>query len=92
MLQSVAGVDIDSPIERPTLTPREAEQLVEQRIETFGLGALPQISICEDRGDWRITWDGKVRVTQPMNERDWLAWLEENVGEVDPESLSSLEG
>lgn len=85
-------MDIDSPIERPTLTPREAEQVVEQRIETYGLGALPQVSIYEDRGSWRITWDGKVRVTRPMNERDWLAWLEENVGEIDPDSLSSLEG
>jgi hypothetical protein len=85
-------MDIDSPIERPTLTAREAEEVVEQRIETYGLGALPQLSISEDRGDWRITWDGKVRVTKPMNERDWLAWLEENVGEVDPDSLSSLEG
>lgn len=85
-------MEIDSPIERPTLTPREAEQVVEQRIETFGLGALPQISVCEDRGHWRITWDGKMRVTEAMNEREWLAWLEENVGEVDPEGLSSLEG
>jgi hypothetical protein len=83
---------IDSPIERPTLTPREAEEVVEQRIESFGLGALPQISITEDRGHWNITWDGKMRVTEPMNEREWLAWLEENVGEVDPDGLSSLEG
>lgn len=92
MLQTLRHMDIDSPIERPVLTAREAEQEVEQLIETYGLGALPQLSIVEDRGDWRITWDGKVRVTQPMNRRDWLAWLEENVGEVDPESLSSLEG
>jgi hypothetical protein len=92
MLQTTRGMEFDSPIERPILSPREAEQVVEQRIESFGLGALPQISISEDRGDWRIIWDGKVRVTKPMNERDWLAWLEENVGEVDPESLSSLEG
>ena len=79
-------------MERQPLTPREAEEIVEQRIETFGLGALPPISICEHRGSWQIHWDGKVRVTAPMNERDWLAWLEENVGAVDPESLSSLEG
>jgi hypothetical protein len=92
MLQTTRGMDFDSPIERPILSPREAEQVVEQRIESFGLGALPQISVLEERGDWRISWDGKVRVTKPMNERDWLAWLEENVGEVDPESLSSLEG
>jgi hypothetical protein len=85
-------MEFDSPIERPTLSPREAEQVVEQRIEDFGLGALPQISVVEERGDWRITWDGKMRVAKPMNERDWLAWLEENVGEVAPENLSSLEG
>ena len=85
-------MEFDSPIERPTLSPREAEQIVEQRIEDFGLGALPQISVQEERGDWRITWDGKMRVARPMNEREWLAWLEENVGEVDPANLSSLEG
>jgi len=85
-------MDFDSPIERPTLTPREAEQVVEQRIEDFGLGALPQISVIEERGDWRVIWDGKMRVIPPMSEREWLAWLEENVGEVDPESLGSLEG
>lgn len=85
-------MEFDSPIERPTLTPREAEQIVEQRIEDFGLGALPQISVTEDRGDWRITWDGKERIAKPMSQPEWLAWLEENVGEVDPESLSSLEG
>jgi hypothetical protein len=92
MVQTARSMEFDSPIERPILSAREAEQLVEQRIETFGLGALPQISVAEDRGDWRISWDGKMRVTQPMTERDWLAWLEVNVGEVDAESLSSLEG
>jgi hypothetical protein len=85
-------MEFDSPIDRRILSAREAEGLVEQRIESFGLGALPQLSIVEDRGDWRISWDGKVRVTKPMTERDWLAWLEENVGEIDPETLSSLEG
>jgi hypothetical protein len=85
-------MEVESPIDRPTLTPEEAEHIVEQRIQDFGLGALPQISVTEERGDWRITWDGKMRVASPMNEREWLAWLEENVGEVDPERLGSLEG
>lgn len=85
-------VEFDSPVERTKLTPREAEQIVEQRIEDFGLGALPAIAVSDERGYWRITWDGKVRLAAPMNEAEWLAWLEENVGEVDPESLSSLEG
>lgn len=85
-------MEVDSPLQLPTLTPEEAERVVEQRIQDFGLGALPQISVIEDRGHWRITWDGKVRVAEPMDEREWLAWLEENVGEVDPERLGSLEG
>lgn len=85
-------MEVHSPIERPTLTPDEAEHIVEQRIQDFGLGALPQLTVTEERGDWRITWDGKVRVIAPMNEPEWLAWLEENVGEVDPERLGSLEG
>ena len=85
-------MEVESPIDRPTLTPDEAEHIVEQRIQDFGLGALPQISVTEERGYWRISWDGKTRVTSPMNEREWLGWLEENVGEVDPERLGSLEG
>lgn len=82
----------ESPNETSTLTPHEAEQLVEQRIDAFGLGALPHISIREERGQWHIRWDGKQRIAQPMTQPQWLAWLERNVGEVDPESLSSLEG
>ena len=67
-------MDFDSPIERPTLTAREAEQIVEQRIEDFGLGALPQISVLEERGDWRITWT--ARCASPPHERTrGLAWL-----------------
>jgi hypothetical protein len=86
------NVELDSPVERQKLTPREAEQLVEQRIEDFGLGALPAIAVTDERGYWRITWDGKVRLAAPMTQREWLAWLEQNVGEVDPEHLGSLEG
>lgn len=86
------NLEIDSPVERIKLTPREAEQIVEQRIEDFGLGALPAIAVSDERGYWRITWDGKVRLVAPMTEREWLAWLEENVGEVDPQVLGSLEG
>jgi len=76
----------------PKLSAREAEQIVEHRIQEFGLGALPQMRIIERGGDWNIAWDGKMRVTRPMSEPEWLAWLEENVGEVKPESLGSLEG
>jgi len=85
-------MEVESPIERPTLTPEEAEHIVEQRIQDFGLGAMPQISVSTEGEYWRITWDGQMRMASPMNEREWLAWLEENVGEVDPERLGSLEG
>jgi hypothetical protein len=75
-----------------TLTPHEAEQVVEHRIQEFGLGALPPITITQREGRWRIQWDGKLRITQPMTEPEWLQWLERNVGEVKPERLESSEG
>lgn len=75
------------------LTPREAEQVVEQRIEEFGLGALPRVQVEPmANGDWQITWDTFRRVERPMSASEWAEWLERHVGTLDPELLETLEG
>ena len=61
----------------PTLTPREAEAVVEERIELFGLGALPRVTVTErPDGLWRVRWDRLEHVVAPMEREVWHAWLE----------------
>ena len=77
----------------PPLTPVEAEQIVEQRIEEFGLASLPRVQVAAtERGEWAITWDEFHRVERPMTATEWRAWLERHVGTLDPERLETLEG
>ena len=78
--------------EKSTLTPREAEAVVEDRIERFGLGALPSVSVTElADGTWRVRWDRLERVVAPMTQEAWHAWLEENVGSLDAGDLETTE-
>jgi hypothetical protein len=75
------------------ITAREAEQLVRDRIETFGLDALPAVSVLlQPDARWRIEWRGRVHVAQAMTRSQWEDWLERNVGPVSPERLASTEG
>lgn len=78
--------------ETRTLTPGEAEAVIEARIEQFGLGALPRVLV-EDRGDgtWRVRWDHQERVVPAMDHAAWRAWLEENVGSLDAGDLETTE-
>jgi hypothetical protein len=74
------------------LTPREAEEVVEDRIERFGLGALPRVSVAElADGNWRVRWENLERTVVPMTEDAWHAWLEENVGSLDAGDLETTE-
>ena len=81
-----------------TLTPQQAEGVVEDRLEFFGLGALPEIRVrALSSRCWRIWWTdraGRRRVsdTPPMSSRQWLRWLEEYVGPTSPEMLMTTEG
>ena len=76
----------------PTLTPREAEAVVEERIELFGLGALPRVTVTElPDGRWRVRWDRLEHVVAPMEREVWHAWLERNVGSLDPGDLGTTE-
>ena len=43
--------------EQRLLTPREAESVVQERIEQFGLGALPPVSVSTVAdGGWWVVW------------------------------------
>jgi hypothetical protein len=44
-------------IEKSVLTPHEADAVVENRIEFFGLGVLPRVTVTElADGTWRVQW------------------------------------
>jgi hypothetical protein len=74
------------------LTPREAEAVVEARIEQFGLGALPRVSVTElADGTWRVCWEHLESTIAPMTQDAWQAWLEENVGSLDAGDLETTE-
>jgi hypothetical protein len=74
------------------LTPREAEAVVEQRIERFGLGALPRVTVTPlPDGMWRVCWENLESTVAPMTAQAWHAWLEENVGSLDPGDLETTE-
>lgn len=74
------------------LTPREAEGVVEERIEQFGLGALPHVEVAElADGTWRVRWEHLERIVAPMTGAAWHAWLVENVGSLDAGDLETTE-
>ena len=74
------------------LTPREAEAVVEDRIEVFGMGALPRVSVTElADGTWRVQWDRLECVVPPMTREAWRVWLERNVGSLDAGDLETTE-
>jgi hypothetical protein len=74
------------------LTPREAEAVVEERIEQFGLGALPPVEVTETPdGMWRVRWEHLERTLAPMAREAWRAWIEENVGSLDAGDLETTE-
>lgn len=74
------------------LTPREAEAVVEDRIEAFGLGALPRVTVTPlPDGMWRVRWENLEATVAPMTAPAWRAWLEENVGSLDPGDLETTE-
>ena len=74
------------------LTPREAEIVVEDRIEGFGLGALPRVNVTAlADGRWRVSWEHLERTVAPMERDAWHTWLEENVGSLDAGDLETTE-
>jgi hypothetical protein len=74
------------------LTPREAEAVIDDRIEQFGLGALPHVTVTElADGTWRVRWEHLESTVAPMTEDAWCAWINRNVGSLDPGDLQTTE-
>jgi hypothetical protein len=74
------------------LSASEAESVVDDRIEQFGLGALPRVNVAElPNGMWQVRWDCSQRTVPPMTGPDWQAWLEQNVGSLDAGDLETTE-
>ncbi|TMH64669.1 MAG: hypothetical protein E6H55_03810 [Betaproteobacteria bacterium] len=69
------------------LTPREAEAVIEARIERFGLGKVTELA----DGTWRVCWEDLERTVAPMTQDAWCAWLEQNVGSLDAGDLETTE-
>ena len=74
------------------LTPSEAEAVVDDRIQQFGLGALPHVEVtARPDGSWGVKWDDLERTVRPMSRVAWCAWLTENVGSLDAGDLETTE-
>jgi hypothetical protein len=74
------------------LSPRQAEGVVDERIQQFGLGALPHVEVAlQPDGMWHIKWEDRQSVVPPMTMEAWCAWLEENVGSLDAGDLETTE-
>jgi hypothetical protein len=74
------------------LSPREAEAVVDDRIQQFGLGALPHVAVNPRAdGTWHVKWEDRESVVPPMTMDAWCAWLEENVGSLDAGDLETTE-
>ena len=78
--------------ENRLLTPREAEAVIEERIERFGPGSLPRVVVTEIRGGrWRVRWDSLEQTVAPMTLAEWQVWLERHVGSLDAGDLGTTE-
>jgi len=74
------------------LTPQEAEAVIEERIENFGLGVLPRVAVAAlADGSWQVSWDHRQCTVAPMDHDAWYAWLQENVGSLDAGDLETTE-
>jgi hypothetical protein len=75
------------------LSPEQAQRLVEELLNQYGLGAIPQIRVARlADGDWQIKYNSVTHVHAPMNEVEWHAWLESKFGPDLKEKLATLEG
>lgn len=76
----------------PLLTPEEAEAVIDEKIEQFGLGVLPRVEVTAlPDGQWRVRWEDVEHIVPPMSGKAWHAWVEENVGSLDPGDLATTE-
>ena len=74
------------------LSPGEAESVVEERIERFGLGVLPRVDVIElPDGMWHVRWENLESKVAPMTREAWRRWVEANVGSLDAGDLETTE-
>jgi hypothetical protein len=75
------------------LSPEQAQRLVEELSNQYGLGAIPRVYVARlADGDWQIKYNKFVQVHAPMDETEWHAWLERRFGPDFKERLATLEG
>ena len=78
--------------ENRILTTHEAEAVVTDLIEQFGLGSLPPVRVVElAEGTWQVRWLHLESTVEPMTRDAWHAWLEYNVGSLDAGDLETTE-
>jgi hypothetical protein len=76
-----------------TLTAAQAEAVVDELIESYGLGAYPKVSVKEySPGRWRIEWRSMEIETAAMTSTQWTEWLRHRVGSISPEKLTNTAG
>jgi hypothetical protein len=76
-----------------TLTPLEAEAVVDELIEAYGLGAYPKVTVTEAApGRWRIEWRSMEVEAAAMTATEWSEWLRRRVGSISPEKLTTTGG
>lgn len=74
------------------LNPQQAEAVIEEQIEQFGLGVLPRVEVTAlPDGNWRVRWEKVEHVVAPMTHDEWHLWVEENIGSLDPGDLATTE-
>lgn len=74
------------------LTPGEAEAVIDECVERFGLDVFPEVTVTAlPDGKWRVRWEHLERVVEPMTITAWRAWLNENIGSLDPGDLQTTE-
>jgi hypothetical protein len=75
------------------LSPEQAQRLVEELLNQFGLGAIPQVRVSRlADGEWQIKYNTSTYVHPPMDEAEWHAWLETKFGPDLGDRLATLEG
>lgn len=75
------------------LTAQQAEAVVDELIETYGLGAYPKVVVTETTpGRWRIQWRAMEVETPAMTAAQWSDWLRRRVGSISPEKLTTTAG
>jgi len=82
-----------SQMQHPKLSTEQAERLVEELLNQYGLGSIPQVRVARlADGDWQIKYNKVTFVHPPMSEVEWHEWLDERFGPNLREKLATLEG